>query len=634
MAETSVPPKHTRPLAKAAPAMHRWIIVVGLSLTVLTWLAAYQVVRQDYDSEVQRTQQIQSHILKSMDFHLTDMFKHANYVLLLMKSSVETTGGITPEIRVMLSSSIFAQFTGQATVIDHQGNVSYSFTPGFEGISLADRPHFQTHIVRDSGEVFLGPVVTGRISGRPSFHLSRRVNRPDGSFGGVVSIAFVTDYFTEIFQQMNVAKTNFLLVGSDGIIRAISGDNQSLLGRSLVGGPLLQVVESNGPTGMYLGRTLYQQEYRFVSYLVTAKHGLILAVSQLEADALDRFYARRNVYYGAAASVNVSLFLLMILLFRASRRQDELRRSAQSAMERAEYYLDMAGSLLVALDLSGRITMLNPLGCEILGYTEEELLEKDWFETILPPENRDYVRMRFRQMVAGESLPHKRSADMGVLTRDGSRRIISWMNSVLKNHQGDVIGTLSSGVDVTERRRLEAELLRLAHTDPLTGLNNRRSILAAGEREFQLFRRYQRPLSAGMMDIDHFKQVNDKYGHAAGDEVLKVLASICRHTLRNVDLYGRFGGEEFLFLLPETPGDKAIIVAERLRKALEETVVRTAAGDEIRFTVSIGLATTDPSDNSLEDLIHVADANLYVAKNSGRNRVVGGFSARNEPNED
>ena len=123
------------------------------------------------------------------------------------------------------------------------------------------------------------------------------------------------------------------------------------------------------------------------------------------------------------------------------------------------------------------------------------------------------------------------------------------------------------------------------------------------------------------MDIDHFKRINDRYGHANGDLVLVRLAEVCRSTLRTADLCGRFGGEEFVVILPDTTLETACIAAERLREVIERQTVETDAGS-IRFTVSIGVAAAEPNHTSISDLIRMADVYMYAAKNSGRNRAV------------
>ncbi len=173
-----------------------------------------------------------------------------------------------------------------------------------------------------------------------------------------------------------------------------------------------------------------------------------------------------------------------------------------------------------------------------------------------------------------------------------------------------------------EHKRLVLELNRQAHTDYLTGVNNRRYFMALSEQELNRAIRYNNPLSMLMMDIDFFKQVNDTHGHKAGDHVLKKLADVCRETMREVDIVGRIGGEEFAILLPETGKEKSIEAAERLRVALEKAKVpQEVGGMPIQFTVSIGVASLVSKDDNLDVLLSLADKALYAAKETGRNKV-------------
>ncbi len=173
-----------------------------------------------------------------------------------------------------------------------------------------------------------------------------------------------------------------------------------------------------------------------------------------------------------------------------------------------------------------------------------------------------------------------------------------------------------------EKVRMFAEIQRLAITDSLTGLYNRRYFFAAAQREQERARRYKRPLSVIMMDVDHFKQVNDTHGHAAGDLVLQSVAHKCKSNLRETDILGRYGGEEFVALLPETQSAGASQVAERLREEIACTQVEVPAGP-IVCTISIGVAALeDGCGATLEQLLGWADSALYEAKNSGRNRTV------------
>jgi|GEM_PF-6796270 len=167
-----------------------------------------------------------------------------------------------------------------------------------------------------------------------------------------------------------------------------------------------------------------------------------------------------------------------------------------------------------------------------------------------------------------------------------------------------------------------AEAQHLATIDALTGLYNRRAFFELAQREFERSRRYGHLLSVLMLDIDYFKQINDTYGHAVGDQVLQEVAHQCRNLLRTLDIIGRYGGEEIMMALPETDEDNAQQVAERLRHHLFQTVISTDA-HKVHISVSLGVATSNDGEQlTLGALINRADQALYAAKQSGRNRVV------------
>jgi diguanylate cyclase (GGDEF)-like protein len=159
-----------------------------------------------------------------------------------------------------------------------------------------------------------------------------------------------------------------------------------------------------------------------------------------------------------------------------------------------------------------------------------------------------------------------------------------------------------------------------ATTDPLTGVPNRRSFYDLGEHEMVRAQRYFRPFTVLMMDIDHFKSVNDRHGHAVGDQVLTSVVNLCLAQLRQSDLMGRLGGEEFAFVLPETDSEAARAIAERLRACIARREFEGLEG-ALQVTVSIGVAQLGPEMHSLELLIARADEALYQAKARGRNRV-------------
>lgn len=192
----------------------------------------------------------------------------------------------------------------------------------------------------------------------------------------------------------------------------------------------------------------------------------------------------------------------------------------------------------------------------------------------------------------------------------------------LRDRDKITVGSVMFGFFIRDETSMRADesLIRLASVDALTGLSNRGVFNLEVQREFDRARRYRRELSLVLFDIDHFKQFNDTYGHKVGDDVLRHIGRITMQNCRTNDIATRYGGEEFAIILPETPMERALIQAERLRKSILAFPMPTGE-TAITVTVSVGLAMLEPEMNEPGELIESADRALYRAKESGRNQV-------------
>lgn len=166
----------------------------------------------------------------------------------------------------------------------------------------------------------------------------------------------------------------------------------------------------------------------------------------------------------------------------------------------------------------------------------------------------------------------------------------------------------------------QSQLELIAMTDPLTGIHNRGYLMKRGEEEFARVRRYSRSLGCVMLDLDYFKRINDSRGHVAGDHILKAVAGRLHHRLRPYDMVGRFGGEEFMVLLPDTNFEQSVVVASRICDLIRNTPF-DIEGEQLQVTASLGVSSSSQTDYSLNDLIKRADEGLYKAKADGRDRV-------------
>ncbi len=273
---------------------------------------------------------------------------------------------------------------------------------------------------------------------------------------------------------------------------------------------------------------------------------------------------------------------------------------------------------LVLVDDQGRVAFWNRAAEEMFGYAREEALGRLLHEMVALPADLERVRTGFPDFALGGGGPLVgRLTEMTARRKDGSHFPVELSISAFRlRGRWWAVGTAR---DITDRKVAEARLREMATTDSLTGILNRRRFLELAADELERARRYQRDTALIMFDVDHFKQVNDSQGHAAGDQVLRGLTATARETLRGADILGRIGGEEFAVLLPETDLPAASRAAERLRRAAESMELLTDGGP-FAVTVSLGVVLLNPGE-TLEDLLKRADQALYRAKQGGRNRV-------------
>lgn len=283
-------------------------------------------------------------------------------------------------------------------------------------------------------------------------------------------------------------------------------------------------------------------------------------------------------------------------------------KSAYSGLKREHDKLTTiilgASEGIAVADAEGRVALVNPAMEKLVGKTSEQIVAGG-LEQLLD----DSATM-------GHWLAGGGTGEIPTAVYRG--RSFQVFAATLQADDGRPAGAAVLLRDITAEQRLEQELRRLSTTDALTGLYNRRHLDATLSREFdRTARAGNPPLSIIMIDIDHFKKFNDTHGHDQGDRVLKAVALCLRDSLRQHDVPCRYGGEEFLAILPNTPGEGVGVVAERLRRTVEDLVV-----DGLKVTISLGTATFPelPAENS-DKLVEAADGALYRSKENGRNRV-------------
>jgi len=267
-------------------------------------------------------------------------------------------------------------------------------------------------------------------------------------------------------------------------------------------------------------------------------------------------------------------------------------------------------------NMEGVVVKVSPSCFELLGYRPEEMLGTLLSGYYATPEERQKV---VKAILDGGGKATQ--VEAALKRKDGEVIWVSTSASVRSAPDGRPLYIEGLARDISERKRMEEQLLAMSRIDLLTGACNRSYFMERSEEVVKMIRRYQHSATVMMSDLDHFKSINDRYGHQAGDLVLQAFAKICRNEIRESDIFGRMGGEEFALMLPETSIHEAKILAERIRVATAALAI-TFEGQVVGVSVSTGLAQVGDGERALESALRLADIAMYKAKENGRNQVV------------
>lgn len=311
--------------------------------------------------------------------------------------------------------------------------------------------------------------------------------------------------------------------------------------------------------------------------------------------------------------------ILAYELLKAHFRQRTLNSTLKNMTIELQTIFDHSMVGIILLDSDLKIVRANTRFAEIAGYNSiDEAIGHSISETHISFESYKRFASYYRRELNKRGIVEIESEFKKI---DGTS---VWCRVFGKTIDNKLPPDLAKGIiwivdDITVRRQAKQKLLEMATMDEQTGLNNRRHFMELGDRELAIFERHHRPVSVLLMDLDHFKNINDSFSHSAGDLVIAHFASVCLQNIRTGDISGRIGGEEFAIILPDTGIESALEVAERIRTTTEKSVLYYK-NNELKYTVSIGIAAVEKN-MPLRKLLHNADTAMYDSKNSGRNRV-------------
>ena len=554
-----------------------------------------------------------ANLARSLAQHAHDTLHVADVILSGLRERVEADG-LSPDRTDRLERLIAMRLqdvpalSGLA-VFDAAGTRVAGEQHAAGAFAVGDRAYFEYHRSHADRGVHVGDALHSRADGQWSITVSRRVDDPDGRFAGVVRARISVAFLQGFYRSFAIGRDGLIsLASTKGVVVARNDRTESNIGADVSAGPVFRRISSGQSVGSF------RRVDDYPLYVVVG-HALDEVLAGWRSDA----WLHVVVSLCAAASLAV-----------AGRRFAGQVGVRQQAERRYRLLADNSSDAIVCIGLDGSRRYVSPAFAVLTGWSVEESIAERWAGIVHPDD---------RQMLAGVASRLLSGADQVTscfryICKDGSLLWVEARARLLRGIDGET-QIISNVRDITERRAAEAqvdalnrELAQQASTDGLTGLANRRRFDEALDQEWRRAVRDETPLSLLMIDVDRFKLYNDRHGHQRGDECLRaVAAAMAQVARRPADLTARYGGEEFVVLLPGVDAAGAAALADRVLAAVRAKRIEHEANAPAGVvTVSIGAAAvmpwTDVEACGMAALVAGADAALYEAKRSGRNRVV------------
>lgn len=625
-------------------AVRPGIAAFALILVGLIWFGANYLATQDRVRVIEGVHTTSANLARAFEEHTTRSLGYAGQLSLQLKRQYERLGTRFDLAGYFEAAQIDPDLVHNAAISDARGDVVLSSIRPLARANLADRDHVRIHWARDTGRIVVGKPILARLSGKWSFVVSRRINRPDGEFAGVVSVALNPFYFSDFYRQVDLGRLSMVgLLGLDGIVRALyrQGRKEGELGQDVREWSVYKNLAA-APHATLTAVSEIDGVRRIVSYRSLKDYPLVVAVGVAEAEALAEVDDRRALYLRVAILASVFVFAaaagLIVLLTRQRRaaqaaqrahgaQMTELQRAHERLREsdqRLQQAVRVADIGIFDHDHRAATIYWSPELRKIYGVTPEDEITVAGFISRLVPEDRERIS-------AAVTRAHDPAGDGSfdvehrVVRSDGELRWLATRSRTVFEDAGAArrpVRSFGAVIDITERKRTEQELQRLleheqivARTDSLTGLPNRvlfqdrlRQAIASATRDAT------RHVAVLLMDLDNFKDINDTLGHPAGDQVLVQIARRLAQTLREEDTFTRLGGDEFAVLLPvvSAPPSNVENVVQKLIAALAEPVLYQDR--ELYVGASIGISLYPEHGEDAATLVAHADIAMYSAK--------------------
>jgi diguanylate cyclase (GGDEF)-like protein len=581
-----------------------------LMMIVAFWLGLAYVLSIDRAKTVEGATHQADNLARLFEENIVSTFNGVDRAMLMLREAYERDPARFDLREWTKRTAIVGDLTLQLSVVDADGftmdTTQLGAETAAERVYLGDREYFLAQVDGKVDELFIGRPQTGRISGMWTVQTSRRLRNPDGSFAGAIVASLDPSFVERFFEAVDLGpQGSVLLRRLDGVVLASHGLKQ-VVGNQVVL-PELRGALTRGPSGHYWGRGAVDGVVRLISYRATDRFHVLVLVGLAEGFIFEGYWRNRTSYLAIATIVTVLVFIAMMAgirhQMRIDRIRDDLRCSEAEARRKTrelEVTLDHMAQGIVMTDADDRVPVINRRAIDLLG---------------LPVSFRDGESSKLPGLGAGDLLTTAALAPESPIYQrtTPSGAILEFHHTPLPD--GGAVRTIT---DITERKRAEQEIVRLAHHDALTGLANRNLLHERIVHAIGRAKRYGEGFAVLCVDLDRFKTVNDTLGHSVGDELLRQLAARLKDCARDVDTVARVGGDEFVVLQASVNRmEEAGALATRIQRYVAEAY--RVAGSHMTIGVSIGIALAPQDGASVDQLLGNADLALYRAKANGRN---------------
>jgi len=575
------------------------------------WFSVLHVIESERRTAADAAREAAHELLDTYEAQMARSLSHIDQTLRVMKYAVERDGPSAALPTLAAKGLLPPGLVFQLEIADSSGRVVASNPPS-DTRNAGGTAYFDYHRHVREDRPYVSRTVLQGGSGEPRLHFSRRIDDAAGRFAGLAVVAVDPAYFTSSYERSRQGERGLLgLVGLDGVVRALRVGEQVSWGQSWALG---------APDTISLGTNSIDRETRYTSSRPLNGFPLVAVAGLADAEQMAAYQQQRRAWL-LGASIGSALLVAVVVLVsawswqlaKARRRERQAQETYAAASEASPDAFFVLRSIMgpggVVRDFS--ISTTNSRAEQLTGLRKEQLQGQPMSRMMQVAFNRGV----FEDLVAVAADGAPREGEWLAQSLPQGER---WLHRQAVAVEGGVVVIVR---DITERKLAEQRIRHLAQHDDLTGLPNRSLLRDRLGQAIHAAARSDRAVGLAFIDLDGFKLVNDALGHNAGDELLKVVGARMQRCLRETDTLARFGGDEFVILLPGLDHDPAGIapLLERVRQAVTEPIL--VEGQEVQVSSSIGVTFYPRDGADANTLMMHADVAMYRAKELGSNNV-------------